>query len=114
MPPTTRVIAPPPCLIEFEGGCELLVQVVPNASRTATAGEHDGALRVRLAAPAIDGRANAALLKWLCQELGLARRQARMVSGASARRKRVRLECDLPALQAWLGRQLPAGRSDAT
>jgi uncharacterized protein YggU (UPF0235/DUF167 family) len=53
------------------------VQVVPNAGRTACAGFHDGALRVRLQAPPIEGRANAALLQWLAQSLGLpARRHA--------------------------------------
>jgi hypothetical protein len=69
-----------PCLKASRAGagCELLVQVVPNAGRTVIAGLHDGALRVRLAAPPIEGRANAELLQWLARALepAAARRHA--------------------------------------
>lgn len=87
-----------------DGGCDLLVHVVPNASKTAPAGLHDGALRLRLAAPPIDGRANNALVEWLADELGLPRRGVRLLSGETSRRKRLRLECDPTRLVAWLQR----------
>ncbi len=93
------------CLKASPDGCELLVQVVPNAGRTCCAGFHDGALRVRLAAPAIEGRANAALVQWLAQSLGLPKRAISLVSGDTARRKRLHLDCDLAKVTAWLRSQ---------
>ena len=102
-----------PCVASRGPDCELRVQVVPNASRTACAGLHDGALRVRLAAPAIEGRANAALLAWLGDELGLPRRSVLLLSGDTGRRKRVGLACDAERVRAWLdgqsGVSAPAG-----
>lgn len=93
----------PPCLKAVgEEACELQVQVVPNASRTAVAGMHDGALRVRLMAPPIEGRANAALLAWLARSLGLPRRGVQLIVGDSSRRKRVRVECPTSQVAQWL------------
>jgi uncharacterized protein YggU (UPF0235/DUF167 family) len=46
---------------DVPGGCELDLLVQPRASRTRAAGEHDGRLKVQLAAPPVDGEANAAL-----------------------------------------------------
>jgi uncharacterized protein len=95
-----------PCLKTVRDGCELAVQVVPNATRTAMAGLHDGALRVRVAAPPIDGRANLVLLQWLAQSLGLPRRATSLVSGDSSRRKRVHLDCAVARVEIWLRAQL--------
>jgi len=67
------------------------VYVVPRASRTAADGEHDGLLRVRLAAPPVEGAANAALLAYLARCCGVARRDVTLVAGDTARRKRVRI-----------------------
>lgn len=99
----------PACLKPLPGtvpACELLVQVVPNASRTACAGLHDGALRVRLMAPPIEGRANAALLQWLARSLGLPRRAVVLQSGDTQRRKRVHIACAPADVAAWLRLQL--------
>jgi uncharacterized protein YggU (UPF0235/DUF167 family) len=63
-----------PCLAVHGQRSRLDVSVVPNAKRTALDGLHDGALRVRLAAPPVDGKANDTLLRWLAGELGLPRR----------------------------------------
>jgi uncharacterized protein (TIGR00251 family) len=95
-----------PCLKAVREGCVLTVQVVPNSSRTAVAGLHDGALRVRVAAPPIEGRANAELLHWLARSLGLPRRAMSLVSGDSNRRKRVHLDCAADAVAPWLRTQL--------
>ncbi|MCZ2290924.1 MAG: DUF167 domain-containing protein [Burkholderiales bacterium] len=97
-----------PCLqpVTGAGACLLQVQVVPNAGRTGVAGLHDGALRVRLRALAIEGRANAELERWLVQALDLARRDVSLVAGTLARRKRVRLECQPQRVAAWLREQL--------
>ena len=99
-----------PCLRADGAGCVLQVQVVPNAGRTACAGFHDGALRVRLQAAPIEGRANAALLQWLAQSLGLPKRSVTLVSGDTARRKRVRIDCPMATVDAWLRTQLQADR----
>lgn len=103
-----------PCITAKASGCELRVQVVPNASRTACAGLHDGALRVRLAAPAIEGRANAALLAWLGESLDLPRRCVTLVSGDTGRRKRVALDCEAGHVARWLDGQLAAAPDQAT
>jgi uncharacterized protein (TIGR00251 family) len=95
-----------PCLKSSADGCELLVQVVPNAGRTGCAGLHDGALRVRLAAAPIDGRANVALVQWLAQSLGLPRRAVCLISGDSARRKRLHIGCERERVDRWLQTQL--------
>ncbi len=85
----------PPCVRPHGDATRLTVAVVPGARRTAADGLHDGALRVRLAAPPVEGRANEALLAWLAQALGCARRDVRLVRGHASRRKCV--EVDLPA-----------------
>lgn len=85
----------------------LALSVVPNAQRTAVDGLHDGALRVRLAAPPVDGKANDTLLRWLAGELGLPRRALELVRGAGARRKAVEVDAPPQHLLAWLDRVLP-------
>ncbi|CAN5577774.1 hypothetical protein BH20CHL7_BH20CHL7_19560 [soil metagenome] len=47
----------------------------------------DGTLRVRVGAPAVEGAANNALIRLIADELGVARRDVRIVAGASGRRK---------------------------
>lgn len=103
----------PPCLKAIGDDCELQVQVVPNASRTAVTGLHDGALRVRLMAPPIEGRANAALLAWLARSLGLPRRAVQLLGGDTSRRKRVHLACPSAQVADWL-RPLLAGSDTGT
>ena len=96
------------CLKAGPAGCELLVQVVPNASRTQCAGLHDGALRLRLAAPPIDGRANAVLVQWLAQQLDLPRRAVTLAAGDTSRRKKLLLDADADTVAAWVRAQLAA------
>ncbi|HZN93238.1 MAG TPA: DUF167 domain-containing protein [Myxococcales bacterium] len=92
---------PPPWLQPVEGGVELLVLVQPRASRSRVVGEHGGYLKVQLAAPPVDGAANAALLELLAELLGVPRRQVSLVSGESSRRKRVRAAgVDAPRAEA--------------
>lgn len=95
-------------------GCELFVHVVPNASRTACAGMHGDALRVRLAAPPLEGRANAALLQWLADALALPCRAVRLRAGEASRRKRVHLDCDGALVADWLARQLASAAGPGT
>jgi uncharacterized protein (TIGR00251 family) len=68
-------------------GVRFTVRVQPRASRTELAGSHDGALKVRLQAPPVDGAANEALVTLVAASLGVPRRDVHIVSGASARTK---------------------------
>ncbi|HEX5832564.1 MAG TPA: DUF167 domain-containing protein, partial [Pyrinomonadaceae bacterium] len=57
------------------------VQVVPRASRSEVVGEHNGALRVRIAAPPVDGAANEELIRILAKTFSVSRRVVKIVSG---------------------------------
>lgn len=61
----------------------------PGAKRTEVAGLHGGRLKVRLAARAADGRANAELVRFLAEMLGAAKRDVVIVAGERSRAKRV-------------------------
>ena len=75
-----------------EGGAVLLdVLVQPRASRTRVAGEHDGRVRIQLAAPPVDGEANAALVSFLADALGVKRSDVVILRGETGRRKTVRV-----------------------
>lgn len=91
-----------PCVSARAGGVRLAVVVTPNAPRTAADGLHDGALRVRLAAPPVDGKANEALEKWLAGELSQPRRAVRLVHGASSRRKTLDIDVSPDDADRWL------------
>jgi len=70
----------------------LALYVQPRASRTEVAGVHAGDLKIRLAAPPVDGAANAALLVFVADLLGVPRRAVTLVHGATGRRKVVEIE----------------------
>ncbi len=70
-------------------GTALTVRVVPGATSNSLAGITDGALRIRIAAPAVEGKANAALLAFLADRLGLRARALRLESGERSREKLV-------------------------
>jgi uncharacterized protein (TIGR00251 family) len=70
-------------------GTALIVRVVPGAASSCLAGLAGGVLRVRIAAPAVEGKANAALLSFLAGRLGLRPRALRLVAGERGREKRV-------------------------
>lgn len=82
-----------------DGTLRLAVRAQPRASRDEIAGPHDGALKIRVTAPPVDGKANAALIKLLAKAFGVAPSAVRMVSGETSRVKH--LEIDSP-------RRLPA------
>jgi uncharacterized protein len=89
------------------GPARLDVSVVPNAKRTGADGRHDGALRVRLAAPPVDGKANEVLIAWLAGELGVPRRAVTLLRGQSSRRKQLAIDVSVEQLAAWLARVAP-------
>ena len=97
MPSSSRL----PAWLHPDGAaCLLDVHVVPNARRTELDGEHGEMLRVRLGAPAVDGKANAALTDFLAACCDVPRRDVQIRSGQTARRKRVRI--DAPTDAVWL------------
>ena len=69
------------------GGVEINLHVQPGASRCELAGEHGEALKVRIAARAVEGSANAALREFIAECLGVARREVRILRGEKSRRK---------------------------
>jgi uncharacterized protein len=75
-----------------EGGVELTLYLQPRASRTEVVGAHGDALKLRIAAPPVDGEANDELIRFLAKTLGVAKSQVSIVSGATGRKKRVRVE----------------------
>lgn len=82
-----------PCWLRQErDACLLILHVQPGAKRTEVAGEHGDALKVRLAAPPVEGRANQALIGYLAGALRIPKRQVTLVSGEASREKRVRIE----------------------
>ena len=91
-----------PCLCIRGDGVLLQLSVMPNAKHTEVAGLHDGTLRVRLAAPPIDGRANEALVAWLAKSLGVPKRDVEVLRGESSRRKQVAIAVSHDVAAAWL------------
>ena len=73
------------------GSVMLLVRVQPRASKDEIAGVMDGALKVRLQAPALEDRANIALCEFLAQLLGTPKSAVRILSGDRSRIKRVEI-----------------------
>jgi uncharacterized protein (TIGR00251 family) len=65
------------------------VHVVPRASATTVAGRHGDGIRIRIAAPPVDGAANEALLRFLAKRLGVSRGAVTIARGQSSRRKTV-------------------------
>lgn len=83
--------------------CLLPVKVVPNAPRTTVAGWLGDALKVRVQAPPVEGRANAALCAGLAERLGLPGSAVSVARGTTASRKLVRIEgLDLAAVRQRL------------
>ena len=76
---------------ETDGAVVLDIHVIPRASSTMPDGVHDGALKVRLHAPPVDGQANQALIEWLAECLGIAKRDISLLRGTTARRKQLRI-----------------------
>ncbi len=75
----------------MEPSCTLAIRAVPNAPRNAVGGWIDGALKVKVHAPALEGRANEELCEFLADKLGLPRRAVTLFRGDKSRQKVVRI-----------------------
>lgn len=75
-----------------DGSITLTIHAQPGAKRTEVAGVHGDCLKIRLAAPAVEGRANDALIAFLATSFGVPRRNVAFVRGETGRRKTLRIE----------------------
>lgn len=69
----------------------LHIRVLPRSSRNEIVGEQDGGYKVKLTAPAVEGKANKALIAFLSGRLGLSKTKIEIVSGDRARAKTIRI-----------------------
>ncbi len=91
------------------------VRVVPRASRSELVGEHDGALRVRIAAPPVDGAANDELVRLLAQAFGVPRSAIDITGGHAAKLKTVCIAGGRPAVLGPKSKvQSPKSRAPAS
>lgn len=74
---------------EKDGQLTFTVRVVPRASRSEIVGEHDGALKVRLAAPPVHGAANEELIRILARALSVPRASLAIIAGNTSKLKQV-------------------------
>ncbi len=73
--------------VTADGCVTLTLHIQPGAKKTELAGLHGDALKIRLAAPPVDGKANEALLKFIAETLGMAKTAITLKSGHTSRRK---------------------------
>lgn len=76
---------------EKDRGLTFAVRIVPRASRSEIAGEYNGALRIRIAAPPVEGAANRELIRLLARRFNLPQKAVAIVSGAGSKSKIVRI-----------------------
>jgi hypothetical protein len=70
----------------------LRVHVIPNAKSDCVVGEHGGAVKIKLSAPAVEGKANAALIRFLAEQLKLPRHSIVLECGHRSRDKLIRID----------------------
>ena len=88
----------------METSCTLAIKVIPNAPRSEIAGWLGDALKVKVQAPPVEGRANDALCQFLAETLGVPRRAVSLVRGETSRQKLVRISgLTREALRARIG-----------
>ncbi|HXI88401.1 MAG TPA: DUF167 domain-containing protein [Blastocatellia bacterium] len=78
-------------LHEKDGGVTIKVRVQPRAARTEIIGEHAGAIKMRVAAPPVDGKANEECRRYLAKLLKVGATSVEIISGDSSRDKVIRV-----------------------
>jgi uncharacterized protein (TIGR00251 family) len=76
---------------EKDRGLTFAVRVVPRASRTEIAGEYNGALKIRVAAPPVEGAANREVIRLLAKVFNLPQNAVEIVSGTASKNKIVHI-----------------------
>ena len=79
-------------IVSGKDGVVLALHIQPGAKKTEVVGPHGDALKIRLAAPPVDGKANAALIDFLADCLGLPKAAVSLKSGQTSRRKVVEVK----------------------
>ncbi|HRO68056.1 MAG TPA: DUF167 family protein [Pseudobdellovibrionaceae bacterium] len=74
------------------GAVRLHLLIQPKASKSEIVGPHDGALKIRIQSPPVDGKANETLIEFLAKTLGLSKRSVRLTKGETNRHKVVEIE----------------------
>lgn len=97
-------------VVPRDGGSVVAVRVQPGASRAELVGEQAGALKVRVASPPVDGRANDELCAVLADALGVRARQVEVLAGHTARTKKVWIELSPDELAVRLVRTTDTAR----
>ncbi len=72
-------------------GVILSLHIQPGAKKSEVVGLHDDALKIRLAAPPVDGKANAALIAFIAAKVGVGKTAVDLISGETSRSKRIRI-----------------------
>lgn len=80
--------------ITGKGDLQITVHVQPGAKTTSCAGIHGDALKIRLHAPPVDGKANQALITWLAKTLGCPQNAIELIRGQTSRRKTLSISTD--------------------
>lgn len=88
----------PPWLRVTADGVTVTVAAQPNARHSEVVGLHGAALKIKVASPPVDGAANAALLAFLAESLGLKARDVSLLKGAASRQKVVEIRGVTPDL----------------
>jgi uncharacterized protein (TIGR00251 family) len=78
-------------LNEKEGAVTIRVRVQPRAARTEIVGEHNGAIKMKIAAPPVDGKANEECRRYLAKLLKVSATSVEIISGESSRDKVIRV-----------------------
>ena len=78
-------------LNEKDGAVTIRVKVQPRASKTEIVGEHAGAIKLRVAAPPVDGKANEECRRFLAKLFGVSATSVEIISGDSSRDKVIRI-----------------------
>ena len=95
--------SPPMTQARIDAPARIDVYVQPRASITAVVGHHDGRIKIKLKAPPVDGAANAALVAFVAERLGIPKQRVRLVAGQSSRRKVLEIDgLSVAAVQAAL------------
>jgi len=94
----------PPWVRAHPRGLQLRLRVQPGAKRSTVVGLHADRLKIAIAAPPVDGRANEALIRFLADSLDLRALSVQLTAGATARDKQVLIECDDSQAQRLIAR----------
>ena len=104
----TPITKPPSAVFlhtDKHGNTRMDIHLMPNASKTMVDGlygeEGQIALKLRLKAPPVDGKANAALIKWMAATLGLSQRSLELVRGETSRHKQLAMSAESAERADW-------------